>query len=71
MSVKMLTVEDCQSRMEESEKEYHAATCEKAETFALSKLTVWKRILWHISKGDTITIDEEENVQLWPKEASA
>ena len=71
MSVKMLTVEDCETKINEAEKEYHAATCEKAETFSLSKLTVWKRILWHVLQGDTITMDEEENVQLWPKEASA
>jgi hypothetical protein len=71
MAVKILTTADCETRLLEAQTELETANNQPAETHAASKIMVWKRILWHVLQGDTITMDEEENVQLWPREAQA
>jgi len=67
--MKMLTVDDCNLRMTELNKELEEAIeelghCEAVELLA-AKIAVWERIRHHVVRNMIVTIDAEEKIKLW------
>lgn len=73
--IKMLTVDDCNLRMTELNKELEEAIeelgrCEAVDLLA-AKIAVWERVRHHAVRGAIITIDSEERLKLWENVLSA
>jgi hypothetical protein len=67
--MKMLTVDDCNLRMTELNKELLEAIeelgqCEAVDLLA-AKIAVWERVRHHLVRGQIITIDGEERLKMW------
>lgn len=73
--MKMLTVDDCNLRMTELNKELDEAIEElgqcTAVDFLAAKIAVWERVRHHIVRGQIITIDAEERLKMWDNVVSA
>ena len=73
--MKMLTVDDCNLRMTELNKELLEAIeelgqCEAVDLLA-AKIAVWERVRHHTVRGVIITIDAEERLKMWENVVSA
>lgn len=73
MNIIILTEEDVQNRVDDAIKKIHNAKKIKASNSEIEKAkaekAIWKRILYHIKKGEFITLDDENRLE-WHINAS-
>jgi len=73
MNIIILTEEDVQNRVDDAIKKIHNAKKIKASNIEIAKAkaekAIWKRILYHIKKGEFITLDDENRLE-WHINAS-
>ena len=63
--MKMLSEADCQVRIRQAELALQNTRSQREDNEEMAKIMMWERILFHIREGRTVTMDTEENLQLW------
>jgi hypothetical protein len=71
--LKILTVEDCSSRIKELTKELDKHTRKFREgeiggglvDHTAAQIAVWERVRHHLANGQIITIDNEDKLKMW------
>ena len=67
MSVRILSEEDVQQRLDETVMKINRVRRIKASKrdiqLAEAEKAVWKRILYHIKNGEMITLDDEDRIE--------
>lgn len=67
MSVRILSEEDVQQRLDETVKKINRVRRIKASKhdikLAEAEKAVWKRVLYHIKNGEMITLDDEDRIE--------
>ena len=62
---KILTEGDCHLRIRDAELALKVASDEEDIQMENAKILLWKRILFHVNNGKTVTLDADDYLQLW------